>query len=213
MYRLHAFPGFGSLAPHMVLREAGAPFELVPVDIRAGEHQSAAFRRLNPLARIPVLEDGPLVLYESAAICLHLADCHPGACLAPAPGTPERALLYRWMMYLTNTLQAHMLGYYYPERLSVSEAGAAEVKAAAEQRIAEDLDYVAGELAHGGGPWLCGEGYTVADPFLLMLCSWTLEMTRPAREVPVLGALLGRVAARPAVRAALLAEELPEPWF
>jgi glutathione S-transferase len=213
VYRLHFFPGYGSMAPHIVLREIGAPFELVSVDVPAGESRSDAFRRLNPLGRIPVLEDGALVLYESAAVCLHLADAHPGAKLVPTPGTPARALLYRWLMYLTNTLQAHMLCYYYPDGISGSDAGAAEVKAAAEQRIAEDLDYVAGELARSSGPWLCGETYTVADPYLLMLCFWTLEMKRPAREVPALAALLARVAARPAVRAALDAEGLPEPWF
>lgn len=213
MYRLHYCPGFGSMAPHMVLREAGAAFELVSVDLSKGQHQSEAFRRLNPLARIPVLEADDLVLYEAPAICLHLADAHPGAQLAPAPGTPARALLYRWLMYLTNTLQAHMLSYYYPHRISATNEAAAEVKAAAEQRIAEDLDYVADEIARGGGPWLCGQAYTVADPYLLMLCSWTLEMTRPARAVPLLAPLLQRVAARPAVHAALVAEGLPEPWF
>ncbi|MCA3130744.1 MAG: glutathione S-transferase family protein [Betaproteobacteria bacterium] len=213
MFRLHYSPGFGSMAPHMVLREAGAPFELVPVDLSKGEHQSDAFRRLNPLARIPVLEADGLVLYEAPAICLHLADALPAAQLAPPPGTPDRALLYRWLMYLTNTLQAHMLCYYYPHRICATDAAAAEVKAAAEQRIAEDLDYVAAEIARAAGPWLCGQAYTVADPYLLMLCSWTLGMERPARAVPLLASLLDRVAARPAVRAALEAEGLPEPWF
>lgn len=213
MYRLHYFPGFGSMAPHMVLRETGAPFELVSVDISKGENQTEAFRSLNPLARIPVLEADGMALYEAAAICLHLADAHPAAQLAPPPGTPARALLYRWLMFLTNTLQAHMLCHFYPERVSASDAAAAEVKAAAEQRIAEDLDYVAGEIARTGGPWLCGAAYTVADPFLLMLCYWTLEMRRPARAVPVLAPLLERVSARPAVRATLEAEGLPQPWF
>lgn len=213
MYRLHAFPGFGSMAPHMVLRETGAPFEMVSVDITRGEHQTEAFRHLNPLARIPVLEADGMVLYEAPAICLHLADAHPGARLAPPPGSPARALLYRWLMYLTNTLQAHMLCYYYPQRISATAAAAAEVKAAAEQRIAEDLDYVAAEIGRSRGPWLCGDAYTVADPYLLMLCSWTLEMQRPARAMPALAALLSRVSARPAVRAALEAEALPEPWF
>jgi glutathione S-transferase len=201
------------MAPHMLLREIGAPFELVIVDITRAEQQTEAFRRLNPLARIPVLEADGLVLYESAAICLHLADRHPEAGLAPVPGTPARALLYRWLMYLTNTLQAHMLAYYYPERFGTSEAGAAEVKAAAEHRVAEDLDYVAAEIARGAGPWLCGSAFTVADAYLLMLCSWTLPMARPARRIASLASLLDRVAGRPAVRAALDAEALPQPWF
>lgn len=213
MYRLHYFPGFGSMAPHMVLRETGAPFELASVDISRDENRAEAFLRLNPLGRIPVLEADGMVLYEAAAICLYLADAHPAAQLAPPPGTPARALLYRWLMFLTNTLQAHMLCHFYPDRVSASEAAAAEVRVAAEQRVAEDLDYVAGEIARTSGPWLCGHAYTVADPFLLMLCHWTLEMRRPARAVPALAPLLGRVSARPAVRATLEAEALSEPWF
>ncbi|MFL5316606.1 MAG: glutathione S-transferase N-terminal domain-containing protein [Microvirga sp.] len=95
MYALYYFPGNASLLPHMMLREIGAPFELRLVDRAQNAQKSAEYLRLNPNGRIPVLIDGDLVLYETAAVALHLCDRHPEAALAPAPGTPERSLFYR----------------------------------------------------------------------------------------------------------------------
>ena len=91
MIRLHYYPGNASMAPHILLQELGVPFELVRVDREAAAHKSAAYLKLNPNGLIPVLEDGDQVLYETAAILLHLADTHPEAVLAPGVGTPERA--------------------------------------------------------------------------------------------------------------------------
>ena len=91
MATLHYFPGNASLAPHIVLEELGAPYELALVDRAAGAHKSPAYLKLNPNGLIPVWVDGDLVLYETAAICLHLADTHPAAGLAPPLASPERA--------------------------------------------------------------------------------------------------------------------------
>ena len=73
----------------MLLHELGVPFELQLVDRTQGAHKSPAYLKLNPNGLIPVLVDGDLVLYETAAICLHLADTHPGRGLAPPLGTPS----------------------------------------------------------------------------------------------------------------------------
>lgn len=81
------------MAPHFVLEEIGKPFELALVARTRDQHKSPEYLALNPNELIPVLVDGDLVLYETDAICLHLADTHP-ARLAPALGAPERALLY-----------------------------------------------------------------------------------------------------------------------
>lgn len=212
MYRLHYAPGFSSMAPHMVLRHIGAPHELVAVDVANGEHQREPFLKLNPLGRIPVLEDGPLVLTESAAICLHLADKHPEAGLAPSLGSAERAELYRWLFYLTNTLQAEMFTWFYPDRLTDDEVAAAQVKAHAEARIDGMFDHLAGHLTKRG-PNLCGERFTVADPFLVMLAFWALDMKRPARDVRHLDEYLARQTSIPAIRGALETEGIALPWF
>ncbi|MDP1693299.1 MAG: glutathione S-transferase N-terminal domain-containing protein [Burkholderiaceae bacterium] len=84
MIHLHYYPGNASMTPHMVLRELGVPFELKLVDRAVGAQKSPAYLKLNPNGLIPVLVDGDLVLYETAAILLYLVDTHPGAGLAPA---------------------------------------------------------------------------------------------------------------------------------
>ncbi|HTZ78020.1 MAG TPA: glutathione S-transferase N-terminal domain-containing protein, partial [Stellaceae bacterium] len=77
MYQLYYFPGNANLVPHMVLEEIGAPHELRLVDRSKGGLTSPDYLKLNPHARLPTLVDGDLVLYETAAICLHLVDRHP----------------------------------------------------------------------------------------------------------------------------------------
>lgn len=92
MYELYYYPGMANLAPHMMLEDIGAEHRLIRVDRDKGEHKSPEYLKLNPKGLIPVLVDGDLVLYETAAICLHLADRHPQANLAPALGTHGRSL-------------------------------------------------------------------------------------------------------------------------
>ena len=123
MLQLHYFPGNASLIAHLVLEETGAPFELSYVDRAQSAHKSPGYLALNPNGLIPVLVDdrsgaggAPLVLYETAAVCLHLADTHPAAGLLPGLGTPERAHAYKWLAWLSNSLQAALIIYYYPER-------------------------------------------------------------------------------------------------
>ena len=100
MIQLHYHPGNASMTPHLVLRELGVPFELKYVDRANAAHKSPEYLKLNPNGLIPVLVDGELVLYESAAIVLHLVDTHPAAGLAPALGTPERAQFYKWLVWV-----------------------------------------------------------------------------------------------------------------
>ncbi len=217
MYQLYYYPSNANLAPHMLLEELGVGHELVLVDRDRNEHKSPAYLKLNPSGRIPVLVDGELVLHEAAAICLHLADRHPEAGFAPPLGTPERAQFYKWLMYLTNTLQAEILTYYYPERLADDEAGAAAVKRHAEARIGGMLDLIEATLADNAsaqrGPYLLGAHYTAVDPYLLMLARWTRGFAHPARARPQLGAYLERIVARPAVQRAFAAEGLQAPLF
>ena len=106
MIELHYFPGNASMAPHILLEELGEQFRLRLVDRAVNAQKSPAYLKLNPNGLIPVLVDGDLVLYETAAICLHLVDTHAGAGLAPAAGTPERAHFYKWLVWMTNTVQA-----------------------------------------------------------------------------------------------------------
>jgi glutathione S-transferase len=213
MIALYYYPGNASLTPHMLLEEIGAPFELRLVDRTVGAHKSSEYLKLNPNGQIPVLVDGDLVVYETAAICLHLADTHPQAQLAPPLQTAERAHFYKWLVWCTNTLQAMLLHYFYSERM-VNEGdamAAQQVKSHAEARIGGMLDQLDAQLASHRADWLLGPKFSAVDPYALMLCRWTRGFARPARTLPHLRTYLQRVLARPAVQRAFATEKLPPP--
>ncbi len=214
MLQLHYYPSNASMTPHILLEELGVPFELVLVDRTRDAHKSAQYLRLNPNGLIPVLTDRDLVLYETAAICLHLVDTHPQAGLAPEVGTHARAHFYKWMAWLTNSLQSTLMLYFYPERWASPDhvQGATTVKARAEARAGQLLDQIEAELARHGQPWMLGAQFTALDPYVLTLCRWTRDFGRPARSMPALGAYLRRVLERPAVQRALATEKLAEPY-
>lgn len=213
MITLHYFPGNASMTPHLLLRELGLPFELQLVDRTRNAQQSPAYLKLNPNGLIPVLQDGDLVLYETAAIVLHLVDTHPQARLAPAVGTAERAEFYKWLLWLSNAVQAMMPHYFYSDRMVApgNAAGAAEVKAQAEAKIGAAMDQIDARLA-ATGAWLGGDRFSALDPYAFMLCRWTRGMQRPARTRPHIGPFLERMLARPATQAVLQAEGLQPPW-
>lgn len=210
MNTLYYFPGNASLLPHMALREIGVPFELRLVDRSQDAQHSAEYLKLNPNGLIPVLVDGNLVLFETAAITLHLADQHPNAGLAPPPGTPERAQFYKWMVHLTNTPQAEYRVWFYPWQHVADPAAADSVKQASGERLGHMFDVIANQL--GDGPWLLGERFSAADLFLLMLVRWGREMPHPPRNVAQLANHAQRVLAQPAVQATFAAEGLAEPF-
>jgi glutathione S-transferase len=198
-----------------VLEEIGAEYELLFVDRANGQHKSAPYLKLNPSGRIPVLIDGGLALFETAAICLHLADRHPEAGLAPKPGSTARAQFYKWLMYLATTLQTELITYFYPERLADDAAATAQVKRRAEERVGGMLDILEAELAGKGkdGAFLAGEAYSLADIYLMMLCRWTRGMARPAAARPHLARHIETVAARPAIQRTFAAEGIAPPYF
>ena len=109
MYQLHYFPANANAAPHMLLEELGAKYELLLVDRTKNAQKSKEYLEINPNERIPTLVDKSLVLSEAAAIVLHLVDQHPDAELAPRIGTPERAKFYQWLTFLTNSLQEELM--------------------------------------------------------------------------------------------------------
>ena len=221
MIQLYFCPSTAAMAPHILLEELGVPFEKILVDTAQGAHRTAAYKKLNPNGLVPVLVDADLVLYESAAICLHLCDTHPQAGLAPALGSAERAHFYKWLMWLTNTLQATLVVYFYPERW-VKEGprqldGMADLKEQAELKVGALLDQLDSELARLESaiplPWLLGKQFSALDAYALMLCRWTRNfVSSPARQRTHLGPYLQRVLARPAVIRVFVAEGLAQPW-
>lgn len=208
MIELYYSPGASSLAPHVVLEEAGADYRLVRVTREGGRVEPADFLELNPHGRIPAMRFDGLAMYESAACTMHVADLHPQAELAPALGTPERALYYRWLAHLTNTVQPAFITWFHPER--TAPPGLEEAtKAKAGELLAGMRDYLDADLA-AAGPWVLGERYSAADAFLFMLTRWGRRLEPKWWEMPSLGGHYRRMRERPAVRRAYEQEGLEE---
>src|ERR1700739_1841487 len=179
MYQLHYFPANANAAPHMLLEELGVPYELKLVDRAKDGQKAEEYLKINPNGRIPTLVDNGLVLFEAAAIVLHLVDQHPEAGLAPKLGTPQRAQFYQWLTFLTNSLQEELMIWQYPDRLTGTDAAANEiVKQGAEKRAGAYLDVIEQHLK-ASGPLFLGETLSAADFYLVMLARWACPMANP----------------------------------
>jgi glutathione S-transferase len=216
MIQLHYYPATAAMVPHILLEELGIPYQRVLVDRAVDAHKRPEYLRLNPNGLIPVLTSGDLVLYETAAIVLHLCDTSPSAGMAPPLASVERAHFYKWMMWLTNTMQPTLIAYFYPERWvdEGNATGAAEVRRRAERKVATMLQQIDDQLAGTGGPWFGGGAYGALDPFVFTLCRWTRNFQNEARarDYPHLGPYLKRMLARPAVQRVIVNEELAPPF-
>jgi glutathione S-transferase len=205
---LYYVPGSAAMAAHAAIEEASLEYRLVEVVRLPDRNEPEAFRRASPHGRVPVFVDGGETVWESAAVVLHVADRYPQSRLAPPLGTPERTVFYRWLMYLTNTLQPDLMRWYYPERFVLDPAAAPSVKGRAADITAGIYDWIDGELADR--PYLLGETFSGADLYLHMLTRWGRFHSPPAWERPRLRAHYGRVGARPSVRSMMEWQGLEE---
>ena len=200
MYTLHWSPDTGAFAPHAMLAEAGADYRLVEVDLYADEHHMPDFLALNPRAQVPVLTlpDGTVVT-ESAAMVMHIADCHPGAGLLPPIGTPARASAYRWLVFgVVNVYEAGCRivdTHHYSTRESDFEG----IRAKARVDLDRSWDMIADAI--GKGPFLLGKDFSAVDLYLLMFSRWEPDPAGLVARQPVFGPLFEAVRRRPAVDA------------
>jgi glutathione S-transferase len=200
MYKLYWSPGSAAMAPHAILNEIGKPFELIKIDDEKREQKSPEYMRLNPHGRVPTLiYDSGKVMYESAAICLFLAERHPEIGLAPAAGHADRGPFLQWMAYLTNTLQECLMHYWHPNYFIDGADRQGECKAKAEKRSDEMFGFLNGELKKTGA-YLCGPRFYACDIYLAMIARWTRNMAKPAVAHPEISRLVRDCLARPAYR-------------
>jgi glutathione S-transferase len=170
------------------LEEARASYEYVVMDNEEGQGPEHAER--HPLGRVPVLETDEGLLFESAALCLHIADSNPDANLIAPLGTRERAQTYQWVFFGMTELEAAML-----RILIARHRDDAKGLATGEERMAKVA--AALETALDGNHYIVGGRFTIAD----IVLGGVLESARKYDtfpDSPVLRAYLERLDARPA---------------
>ena len=197
--KLYISPGACSLSPHIALREAGIPFDMETVDLGAKRTKSGKdFKAINPKGYVPVLElEGGQVLTEGPSIVQYIADQKPASKLAPPAGTMDRYRLQEWLNFVTSEMHKAYSPLFNPQTPDA-------FKEMSRTKIGGRLDFLSKSLQ--GKDYLMGSPFTVADAYLFVVLGWSGHVGVDLAKWPVLQAYWDRVAARPAVKAALEAE-------
>lgn len=196
-YVLYGFKLTGSCAVEAALAEAGVAHDFVPVNTKAGETRTEAFRRINPRQQVPVLvlPDGTTVT-EGPAILFHIADAHPKARLIPSPGTSQRASHDRWLAFFHANIYEGELRQLFPQRYVDDPASADSAKRAADAYVERHFRIFEEEVR--GHPYVFGEGLTVLDIYVWMLAQW-MPMAWMTANCPRVASLSEAVARRPLI--------------
>lgn len=199
--KLYYSPAACSLAPHIVLREAGVDFTLEKVD--TAQHQTAAggdYYAISAKGMVPVLElaNGER-LTEGPIICQYIADSANATSLMPAAGTWPRYRVMEWQNYITSELHKSFT----PLFQNYVDATAKEALAAV---LRKKLEWLNAQMAHG--QYLTGEAFTAADAYLFAVLGWAKFVQLDISDLAHVQGFVQRVGARPAVREAMRVEGL-----
>ena len=199
--KLYYSPGACSLSPHIALLEAGLPYDLVKVDLRAKKLENGDdYLKINPKGQVPALAlDSGVLVTEGPVIVQMIADKASGKNLAPARDSAERYKLQEWLNFITGELHKNFGPMFSP---ILSD----DAKAFFKDRVMGKFKYLDGVLA--GHDYLMGKQFTVADGYLFTMLCWADRMKFDLSGLPNLLAYKARVAARPAVQEALTKEGL-----
>jgi glutathione S-transferase len=199
--KLYYSPGACSLSPHIALLEAGLPFDLEKVDLRAKKLDNGDdYLKVNPKGQVPALAlDSGEIVTEGPVIVQMIADKVSAKNLAPARDSAERYKLLEWLNYITTELHKNFGPMFSPVL-------ADDAKAFFKDRVMGKLKYIDSQLA--GRDFLMGKQFTVADGYLFTMLTWADRMKFDLSGLPNLVAYKARVAARPKVQEALTREGL-----
>lgn len=199
--KLYYSPGACSLSPHIVAHELGQELKYEKVDTKTKRTASDRdYWQINPKGSVPALElDNGEVLTEGPAIVQYLADQKGNTALAPANGTLARARLQEMLNYITSEIHKSYSPLFSDATPEITRE---ERKAYLNKR------YGLVEKILAKQPYLLGDHFTVADAYLFTVTRWADFLKLDLSAFPHLQAFQKRVAARPAVDAALRAEGL-----
>jgi glutathione S-transferase len=175
-YSLYWTWASAGMSCHAMLEELGVDYDLRYIEFE--EPWPEDYLAINPHHKVPTLIDHkpggsqgePVIIYQSAAILLYLAENHPEAQLIPPLGHADRAASYQWLFFMAETLHANFLAYFYPHRHTMDETGQAAVQQKAAQRIDEFWGSLDTQI--GASPFILGDQISVCDFYLLPLVRW-----------------------------------------
>ncbi len=205
MLRLYYAPGSCARASHIALREAGADFELRLVDFASAEQRGESYRQINPKGRVPALETDAGVLTETPALLAYIAQRFPEANLAPLQDPFEFARLQSFTAYMCATVHVAHAHIRRGERWADDPAAIAEMKRKAPEVVADCFQMI--EETFFTGPWVMGDAYTIADPYLFTVTQWLPVHKLASSGYPRVHEHEQRMLERAAVKAAIAAEE------
>ncbi|MBI1904854.1 MAG: glutathione transferase GstA [Rhodocyclales bacterium] len=201
--KLYFAPGTCAHSPHIALREAGLPFELVRVDLKTKRTSDGRdYLTINPYGYVPALElDDGTILTEGPAIVQYIADQAPTSGLAPANGTIARYQLQSLLGLINSEIHKGFSPLFKPDTPDAT-------KAAAKAHLASRIGELAKRLDKQD--YLAGNQFTVADGYLYTVLGWGPFVDVDINRWPSITAFMTRVAARPTVQAARAAEGLTQ---
>ena len=206
MLQLFYSPGSCALASHIALEETGASYEAVRIDFGADEQLKPAYLAINPKGRVPALATERGILTETPAILVYIAQTFPAAQLAPLADPFALARLQAFNSYLCSTVHvahAHLRRAY---RWSDDAAAIESMIKKAPQNMTDCFNLIERDMLHG--PWVMGDTYSVADPYLFTLARWLKGYDIDVAQFPKVHALMQRIVDRPAVKKVMAVQQL-----
>ena len=199
-------PNACSLAPHIALAEAGADFEAVRLDLKAGDQRKPEYLAVNPKGRVPALVTPRGTLTECVVILGWVAQTYPEAHLKPDGDFFAFSEMQSFNLYLATTIHIAFAHLFRAERWADSDAAKAEMRAKVPSTLTQVFKLIEDRLSDGR-PWVCGDQYTVADPYLYLFARWLeRDGAGGSAAMPLTRAHRSRMQARPAVQKVLAAE-------
>ncbi len=197
MWTYYFSPGSCALASHIALEEAGADYRAVRVDLRANAQRTPEYLAINPKGRVPALVTDRGVITENPAILAYVAQTHPEAKLAPVDDVFAFGQLQAFTSYLCSTVHPAHSHKVRGSRWADDPAAIEEMKRKAPFVLADCFELIAKDMF--AGPWVMGEAYSIADPYLFTIAGWLPSHEIDIARWPALADHFRRMSERPAV--------------
>ena len=192
MMKLYWSPRTRSFTTLWLMEETGVPYKRVLIDIHKGSQRTLEFLAVNPMGKVPALQDGEATMAEAAAICAYVAERYPEAKLAPDLGDVHRAKYLYWLFYAPGCIEPAIAQIATKMELNPVAAGWGDA-----QRVFDVL-----EAALEEGPWILGQQFSAADIVIGSGLNFAVRDFKMVPSRPAFDRYLDRCAARPAFKRA-----------